>query len=62
MSKIEMFKSEKDKKFYFRITARNGKIVAQSEGYQNRGGVRTGIGSLKKILGTVKHVTDLTTY
>ena len=60
MTKIEMFKSEENNQFYFRIMARNGKIVAQSEGYKNRGGVRTGIASLKKIVGEVKHITDLT--
>jgi len=60
MTKIEMFKSPKDKLFYFRVVARNHKIVAQSEGYKNRGGVRTGIASLKKIIGEVKHITDLT--
>jgi uncharacterized protein YegP (UPF0339 family) len=61
MSKIEMFQGE-NKQFYFRIRGRNGKVVAQSEGYQNRGGVRTGIRALKKILLVTNNITDLTAY
>jgi len=42
---IEIFK---DKKlgFRFRVKARNGKIIAQSESYKNRKGCENGIKSL----------------
>ena len=36
MYKIEKFRSEKNKQYYFRIVAENGKIVSASEGYRNR--------------------------
>lgn len=45
---IQMFKSEADGQFYFRIRARNGKIVAQSEGYKTKASARKGIEALKK--------------
>ena len=35
--KIQFFKN-KNKQWYFRIVARNGKIVAQSEGYKTKQG------------------------
>lgn len=35
--RFEIFKSEKDKKFYWHMVAvHGGKVVAQSEGYQRR--------------------------
>jgi len=34
--KINIFKSVKDGQWYFHIVARNGEIVAQSEGYKRR--------------------------
>lgn len=36
MYKIEKFRSEKNKQYYFRIKAGNGKIVCSSEGYKNK--------------------------
>lgn len=37
-------------RFYFRIRARNGRIVAQSEGYRNRGDAIQTINLLKGAL------------
>lgn len=34
--KIELFRSRKTRKHYFRVRARNGRIVAQSEAYSRR--------------------------
>lgn len=34
--KIELFRSRKTRKYYFRVRAQNGRIVAQSEGYSRR--------------------------
>lgn len=50
MGKIEIFKSVRDRNFYFRVKARNNEIIAQSEGYLTKQGARTGIRSLIKNL------------
>ncbi len=42
---IEIFKDKK-KEFRFRVKARNGKIIAQSEGYKTKKGCERGIDSL----------------
>lgn len=47
---IKIFKSDKDGQHYFHVTARNGKIIAQSEGYKTKAGARKGIEALKKAL------------
>lgn len=36
MYKIQKFRSDKNKEYYFRIVASNGKIVCSSEGYKNK--------------------------
>lgn len=36
MSNLQVFKSEKNGNWYFRIVAKNGEIVAQSEGYTTK--------------------------
>lgn len=33
---IEKFRSRRNKQFYFRVVAGNGKTVAQSEGYKTK--------------------------
>ena len=44
--KFQVFRS-KDKQFYFRLIARNGRIVLASEGYAARAGCQKGINSVK---------------
>lgn len=53
--KIEIFKSEKNSQFYFRIKARNGKIIAQSEGYNHKRNVHQTIKSLQKGFNSVTY-------
>lgn len=53
---IEIFKDKK-KEFRFRVKARNGKIIAQSEGYKTKNSCENGIESLKD---NVIKIRDLT--
>jgi uncharacterized protein len=46
--KFQIFKSKKNKQWYFRLVARNGKIVAQSEGYKGKHGAKNGVASIQK--------------
>ncbi|MDX1476763.1 MAG: YegP family protein [Saprospiraceae bacterium] len=46
--KFEVFRSPKNKKFYFRLKARNGQTILASEGYSNKAGVKNGIKSVQK--------------
>ena len=34
--KIELFKSDTNGEWYFRVRAKNGQVIAASEGYKNR--------------------------
>ena len=52
--KIELFKSPANSKWYFRLKASNGKIVAQSEGYSNRRNARKGIEAVRRIAAKAK--------
>jgi hypothetical protein len=45
--KFEIFKSEKDKKFYFRLKARNGQVILSSQGYADKAGAKNGIRSVQ---------------
>lgn len=36
MKPVEVFKSFDNKQWYFRVRARNGEILCQSEGYKNK--------------------------
>lgn len=45
---IHTFKSEENGQYYFHVKAKNGKIVAQSEGYKSKASLRKGIEALKK--------------
>jgi len=46
--KFELFKSEKDKKFYFNLKAGNGQVILASQGYTNKAGAKNGIASVQK--------------
>lgn len=52
--KIELFKSPANSKWYFRLKASNGKIVAQSEGYSNPRNARKGIEAVRRIAAKAK--------
>ncbi|MEQ8703040.1 MAG: YegP family protein [Phaeodactylibacter sp.] len=46
--KFEIFQSENNEKYYFRLKAKNGQIILSSQGYSNKSGVKNGIESVKK--------------
>lgn len=46
--KFQLFQSEKDKQFYFRLNAANGEIILQSQGYTTKSACENGISSVKK--------------
>ena len=46
--KFEIFQSEKNKKFYFRLKAKNGQVILQSQGYADKSGCKKGIASVQK--------------
>lgn len=46
--KFEIFQSEKNEKFYFRLKAKNGQVILQSQGYADKGGCKKGISSVQK--------------
>ena len=54
--KILNHKSKVNGQFYFSIVARNGKIIAQSEGYKSKASRGRTIASLQKSVGTAKIV------
>ncbi len=45
--KFEIWKSPKNKKFYFHLKAKNGQKILASQGYANKAGVKNGIKSVK---------------
>lgn len=47
MGMFEIFRGG-DNLWYFRLKARNGKIIAQSEGYCNKSGALNGINSCRE--------------
>lgn len=47
MPKFEIFKGTNGK-YYFRLKAGNGEIIAQSEGYSSKQAAQDGIASVKK--------------
>lgn len=47
MPKFEIFKATNGK-YYFRLKASNGEIIAQSEGYASKQGALDGVASVKK--------------
>jgi uncharacterized protein YegP (UPF0339 family) len=46
--KFEIWKSQKNKKFYFNLKARNGQVILTSQGYANKSGVKNGVNSVQK--------------
>ena len=44
---FELYQSEKDGKFYFRLKAKNGQVILMSEGYESKISAQTGISSVK---------------
>jgi uncharacterized protein len=47
-AKFEIYRSEKNAEFYFRLKAANGKIILSSEGYKGKSSCENGIASVKK--------------
>lgn len=47
--KFEIFQSDKDGLYYFRLKARNGKIVLQSEGYTRKENAEGGIEAVRQL-------------
>ncbi len=45
---FEVYKSEKNGQFYFRLKARNGEIILTSEGYKTKPACLNGVESVKK--------------
>ena len=46
--KFEIFKSDKNDKYYFRLKAGNGEIILSSQGYTQKQGANQGIASVKE--------------
>lgn len=45
--KFEIFQSEGNDKFYFRLKAKNGQIILSSQGYASKASCKNGIESVK---------------
>merc|ERR1719412_3193719 len=48
LGKFELFQSEKNDEFYFRLKAGNGEIILASEGYKAKAGAENGIKSVRE--------------
>jgi len=48
VGKFEIFQSEKNEEFYFRLKAGNGEIILQSEGYKAKASCENGIKSVQE--------------
>lgn len=46
--KFEIFQSENNEKYYFRLKAKNGQVVLSSQGYAGKSGCKNGIESVKE--------------
>ncbi len=46
--KFEIFQSEKNNEYYFRLKAKNGQVILSSEGYAAKSGCKNGIESVMK--------------
>jgi uncharacterized protein YegP (UPF0339 family) len=49
--KFEIFQSPKDNLYYFRLKAKNGRIILQSEGYTQKHNAEGGVEAIKAICG-----------
>ncbi|WP_340074037.1 YegP family protein [Leptobacterium sp. I13] len=45
---FELFQSEKNKKYYFNLKAKNGQIILASQGYSDKSSAQNGIESIQK--------------
>lgn len=45
---FEIYQSEKNKKFYFRLKAANGQIILTGQAYKDKGGCENGVKSVMK--------------
>lgn len=45
---FEIYKSEKNGEFYFRLKAKNGEVILSSQGYTNKTNCTKGVESVKK--------------
>jgi len=54
--KFEIYQSESNKEYYWRLKSANGEIIAVSEGYKEEAGARNGIEAIKEIAKTSKVV------
>jgi hypothetical protein len=46
--KFEIFQSENNEKFYFRLKAGNGQIILSSQAYANKASAKNGVESVQK--------------
>lgn len=46
--KFEIYRSENDRQFYWRLVSRNGNIIAQGEGYKRRGNALKAVHAVQK--------------
>ncbi|MEL6676192.1 MAG: YegP family protein [Bacteroidota bacterium] len=45
---FEIYQSEKNEKYYFRLKAKNGQVIMTSQGYAAKSGAKNGVESVKK--------------
>lgn len=45
---FEIFKSDKNDKYYFNLKAKNGQIILASQGYESKDGAKNGVKSVKE--------------
>lgn len=48
---FEIYQSEKNQQFYFRLKAKNGQVILTSQGYANKAGAKNGVESVRKNAG-----------
>lgn len=58
--KFELFKSEKNKKFYFRLKARNGRIILVSQAFESKSECEKDIYLIKKNGSTTRFIRKKT--
>merc|ERR1712110_359692 len=59
LGKFELFQSEKNDEFYFRLKAGNGEIILASEGYKAKASAENGIESVRKNAASPEHFDKL---
>ncbi|BES73887.1 YegP family protein (plasmid) [Marinobacter nanhaiticus D15-8W] len=47
-AKYEIFRSDRNSQYYFRLKASNGEPILQSEGYQSKAGAENGVQSVRQ--------------